>query len=262
MRTTAARTMALIGAGVALLGLAAPAAAQADPPGNNGTVKIDGVALDDHPDNEPHVGCLFQVDFYGFDQGDLDATVAFTPVPPTADDEDIVVDDVAIGEDQAGGGTDLDASATYDLTAALAGVEPHAQQGIHLRLTVHAEGSQCADTKFKEFWVTGCGTPASTTTTRSNGTTTTTTQPDGTPTTKPDGTTTTTRLGGTTTPEAGPPSGGGATTAPDAAATDADQLPITGSDAAPLVATGLTLAAVGALIGVAARRLKAARDHG
>ena len=35
--------------------------------GNNGTVKIDGVEFDTHPDNEPHVGCIFQVDFYGFD---------------------------------------------------------------------------------------------------------------------------------------------------------------------------------------------------
>jgi hypothetical protein len=61
-------------------------------------------------------------------------------------------------EDAAGGGTDLDASATYDLSTALAAVVPHPQQGIHLRLTVHAAGSQGADTKFKEFWVQGCGT--------------------------------------------------------------------------------------------------------
>src|SRR4029453_11982527 len=47
------------------------------PPGNNGTVKIDGVAFDDHPNNEPHVGCIFQVDFYGYDEGDLFADVTF-----------------------------------------------------------------------------------------------------------------------------------------------------------------------------------------
>ncbi len=34
-----------------------------NPPGNNGTVKIDDVPFDDHPNNEPHVGCTFQVDF-------------------------------------------------------------------------------------------------------------------------------------------------------------------------------------------------------
>jgi hypothetical protein len=33
------------------------------PPGNNGTVKIDGQPFDNHPDNQPHVGCDFEVDF-------------------------------------------------------------------------------------------------------------------------------------------------------------------------------------------------------
>ena len=42
-------------------------------PGNNGTVKIDGVEFDEHRNNEPHVGCIrFEVDWYGFE-----ASVAF-----------------------------------------------------------------------------------------------------------------------------------------------------------------------------------------
>ena len=49
------------------------ASAGPNPPGNNGTIKIDDVPFDDHPNNEPHVGCVFQVDFYGYDEGDLDA---------------------------------------------------------------------------------------------------------------------------------------------------------------------------------------------
>ena len=53
------------------------------PPGNNGTIKIDDVVFDNHPNNEPHVGCEFQVDFYGFDQGDLFANVTFRLQPPT-----------------------------------------------------------------------------------------------------------------------------------------------------------------------------------
>ena len=52
-------------------------------PGNNGTVKIDGVEFDTHPDNEPHVGCVFQVDWYGFDEGDLFSHVTFEVHPPT-----------------------------------------------------------------------------------------------------------------------------------------------------------------------------------
>jgi LPXTG-motif cell wall-anchored protein len=250
------------------LATAAPAGAthdQADPPGNNGTVKIDGIAFDDHPNNEPHVGCVFQVDFYGFDQGDLDATVTFTLVPPTATDDDIIVDDVPIGEDAAGGGTDLDASATYDLSDALDGVEPHDQQGFHVRLTVHADGSQGADTKFKEFWIEGCNTtPGSTTTTTKpghNGSTTTTSTPEETTTTKPGhgGSTTTTKPsegGGTSSTSEQPtnvpttaPSGNGPT----------GQLPHTGSNAAPLAAAGAALLTLGTAAGLTARRLRRAR---
>ena len=75
------RAVALAGC-VALAGFAAPAAF-ADPPGNNGTIKIDDVVFDNHPNNEPHVGCVFQVDFYGFDEGDLFANVTFKVQPPT-----------------------------------------------------------------------------------------------------------------------------------------------------------------------------------
>lgn len=136
-----------------------PNAADAqDPPGNNGTVKVDEVPFDDHPDNEPHVGCVFQIDFYGYDEGDLNADVTFEGVPPTGGGV-LLTDSVFIGEDSAGGGTDLDASATYDLSQALADIEPHAVQGHHVRLTINAEGSQGADVKHKEFWVEDCVKP-------------------------------------------------------------------------------------------------------
>jgi hypothetical protein len=134
-------------------------AAVAEPPGNNGTVKIDGEEFDTHPDNEPHVGCVFDVDFCGFDAGDLDADVEFVVHPPTGKDTLLLDDTVFIGEDAAGGGTDLDAEAEYDLSAALASFDAHPQQGFHVKLRVHAEGSQGADTKHKVFWVEGCDTP-------------------------------------------------------------------------------------------------------
>src|SRR3989337_2474719 len=55
-----------------------------DPSGNNGTIKVDGIDYDDTPANEPHVGCSFQIDFFGFDLGDR-ADVRFFAQPPTAD---------------------------------------------------------------------------------------------------------------------------------------------------------------------------------
>ena len=168
-----------------------PGRAAADPggpPGNNGTVKIDGTDFDSHPDNEPHVGCVFQVDFYGYDLGQLFADVTFEVHPPTGNEVILEDNDIFIGEDDnSGGGSQagLDASRTYDLTTLLAEFEPHPEQGWHVKLTVNADGSQGADVKHKTFWVTGCQPPPTTSTTSS---TTTTTEK---PTTTTESTTTT-----------------------------------------------------------------------
>jgi len=148
-----------VGAAVLSLGPGAAWAAPPGPPGNNGTVKVDGHPFDDHPDNEPHVGCVFQIDLYGYDQGDLQATYTFTIHPPSGQDAMLATGSLDIGADAAGGGTDLDGSATIDLSGALAGFEPHPNQGFHVFLTVEAEGSIGADVKHKVFWVTCEGYP-------------------------------------------------------------------------------------------------------
>ena len=121
----------------------AGASAGPNPPGNNGTVKVDAEAFDDHPDNEPHVGCTFQIDFYGFDEGDLFADVVFESHPPTGPTVVLLTDTVFIGEDDnSGGGSEagLDASETYTLD--FTGIEPHPNQGFHVKLTVNADGSR------------------------------------------------------------------------------------------------------------------------
>ena len=153
----------LVGAVCLVASIPGQAGAQpGGPPGNNGTVKIDGEDFDDHPDNEPHVGCVFQVDFYGYDEGDLFADVTFKVHPPTGNEVILEDTDIFIGEDDNGGGgseAGLDASRTYDLTSLLAAFEPHPLQGWHIKLTVNADGSQGADVKHKVFWVTDCETP-------------------------------------------------------------------------------------------------------
>jgi len=181
------------------------ASAAPNPPGNNGTIKVDDVPFDDAPNNEPHVGCIFQVDFYGFDEGDLFADVTFESHPPTGPVRVLLTDEVFIGEDDnAGGGSEagLDASETYTLD--FTGIEPHPNQGFHVKLTINADGSQGADTKHKVFWVTGCvpGTTTTTTTTTTlppTSTSTTTTIPPTTtiPTTTSESTTTTTHASST-----------------------------------------------------------------
>ena len=125
-------------------------------PGNNGTVKIDGVAFDDYPNNEPHPDCFFQVDFYNYEQGNFNASVKFIVQPPTGKDIVLLTDSVFIGGDAAGGGTDLDGSGTYDLGAVLQAFMAHPQQGYHIKLKVNAPHSIGKDTKYKVFWVTRC----------------------------------------------------------------------------------------------------------
>jgi hypothetical protein len=226
-------------------------------------VKVDDTPFDNHPDNEPHVGCTFQIDFYGYDQGDLDAQVTFEAHPPTrraGDDQVLLTDTVFIGEDDnRGGGSEagLDASVTYTLD--FTGIEPHPVQGFHVKLTINAEGSQGADVKHKVFWVTGCG-PGPTTTT--SGTTTSTTgatsssgastsgvtsTSGATPTSgassSSGATTTTVAVGGSSSGPGGPSPGGGV-------------LPFTGPGVPMLLAAGtlLGLGAASLLVGSRRRR--------
>jgi len=156
--------MALL-AGVVMPGLlAGTVGAAPNPPGNNGTVKIDGLEFDnpDHPDNEPHVGCWFQVDFYGYDEGDKMATATLDLHPPTVGADVPLTKSIVLEDDAAGGGTDLDGSilfTTADIRPwivnqnGLTLADMHPIQGFHVKLTVHAEGSRGADTKHKVFWI-------------------------------------------------------------------------------------------------------------
>jgi len=242
---TLAGAVSLLGGGLAFGGT--------NPPGNNGTIKIDDIPFDDHPNNEPHVGCTFQVDFYGFDEGDLFADVTFESHPPTGPVRVLRTDRVFIGEDDnSGGGSEagLDASAEYTLD--FTGIEPHPNQGFHVKLTVNAEGSQGADTKFKVFWVTGC--PSGTTTTAGGGTTTTT-----------GGGTTTTTTGGSTSSSVPSSSVGGSSSSAAGGSVGgvsstqgAGGLAVTGANTVALLVAGLGIAGLGmATLASFARRRRA-----
>ncbi|MFE7226936.1 hypothetical protein ACFU7D_19225 [Nocardioides sp. NPDC057577] len=157
------RTGAVV-AGVALAGLAAtPAFAtgdHGDPAGNNGTVKvIKHGNIDDVPNNEPHVGCTLDIEWYGFDEGeDIVSEISFELHAPT-DTGELTVDgpsSVPVGGDAASGaGTDdgLDGRETYTLSAT--GLA-HPKQGFHVKVTIHTPGSIGNDTKTKVFWFQNC----------------------------------------------------------------------------------------------------------
>ncbi len=128
-----------------------------NPPGNNGTVKIAGPGDEvGHPSNNPHPGCTFYVEWFGFDEGsDVVSTVTFASQAPTSD---VVLGgtspaQVFVDGDPAGGGTDLDGRQAYTLTFQ---GEPHPKQGYHVKLTVATPHSLGNDTKSKVFWVEPC----------------------------------------------------------------------------------------------------------
>lgn len=137
-------------------------AAAGDPAGNNGTVKIAPLGeMDGIPQNSPHPGCTFQIEWYGFDEGDdIVSTVGFAMQAPTSDVA-LSVDGpstVFVGGDPASGaGTDtgLDGVQAYALSFDGA---PHPKQGYHVKLTVHTPRSLGNDTKTKVFWVEPCET--------------------------------------------------------------------------------------------------------
>jgi len=192
---------------------AALALAGPNPPGNNGTIKVDAEAFDDASNNQPHVDCRFQIDFYGFDEGDLDATVTFESHPPTGPVTTLLTDSVFIGgDDNFGGGSErgLDASETY--TLAFAGLTPHEKQGFHVRLTIEAEGAQGADTRHKTFWVTPCPPPPTTSTTTTTSTTVAPSSTTSSTTTSTTASTTTSTTSSTTTSTTLPPPSSSTTT--------------------------------------------------
>jgi len=143
------------------VGSPAHAGPAGEPAGNNGTIKVDGTDFDTHPDNEPHVGCTFQVDFYGFDAS-TEVTMLFEAQPPTGDAVLLTEDGVLDDDDNTGGGSEagLDGQFTIDLTDALASYTPHENQGYHVKLTITADDGdeQGAQTKHKTYWVEGCDT--------------------------------------------------------------------------------------------------------
>lgn len=217
--------------------------AGADPKGNNGTIKIDGVALQGGQANEPHVDCRFNLEFFGYDKGDLKASITFALQAPTrrpSGSQVLLSDSIAIGADAAGGATDLDASREYQLD--FTGVSPHPQQGYHVKVTIRADGSQGADTKHKVFWVQPCEVPTTTTTT-------TTTSPTVTTVTTPTTTTSTTTavLGGQQTTTT--------TIAPQVLGEQVERgaLPRTGSGVASLAFLGGLALALGGLISLASK---------
>ena len=145
--------LALLGAMAAGPAGAAEKSPPGDPPGNNGTVKIerDGPA-DEDKGNEPiGDGCIIWLEYYGLDQGQT-ADITFTAHPPSGTQELIADKAVPVSDDDAGGGQDKDAVIAYNLTSAVQGLKAHPKQGYHIKLSSDSIGAP-GGAKHKVFWV-------------------------------------------------------------------------------------------------------------
>ncbi|MGV9809125.1 LPXTG cell wall anchor domain-containing protein [Micromonospora chersina] len=245
-RRHVARAALTAAAATALLGLAAaPAWATGNPhnpKGDNGTVKIDGAEFTDKVDNQPHVTCDFELEFFNFDQ-DQKANITLWAQAPSATPKDKVVwskSDVLISDDPASGAeNDHDevitlSSKDLDLT----GLNLHPQQGYHIKLDVDLTDGKAFDDKHKVFWLKPCEpTPSPTT----PGEETPTPTPGGSenPSENPSGT-----------PAPGTSVGGGA----GGGSGTEGGLPLTGVAATSISLTGLALIGGGVLLMALRRR--------
>ncbi len=148
-----------------------------NPPGNNGTIKVDDDGLpgcsvggsdntkcDNGVGNDPHLGCQFYVEWYNYD-ANATSTVSFEVQSPTGGTVTVVTGSLTKtldGDDASNGDNGgFDGSELYQLSFSDA---PHPQQGWHVKVTTHTTGTNGeSDTKFKTFWVEGDCQPIPTT---------------------------------------------------------------------------------------------------
>jgi hypothetical protein len=137
--------------------MAAGQAVQGNPAGNNGTVKIDAIPIEDNaPNNEPHVGCSFDIDFYNY-ADDAVAQILIEGQAPSGSGT-VYTKTLQLEKDAAMGGTDWDGQQKVSFGQLnLSQQTAHPIQGYHVKLTVNVTSSIGADVKHKVFWVQDCG---------------------------------------------------------------------------------------------------------
>lgn len=237
----ATRWLSCIAVASAMVGavtIASAAGTWADPPGNNGTVKInaqDGADIA----NDPHVPCDFQLAFFGFDANQT-ATITFTIHPPSGSGDVLLSETRTISTDAAAGGkNDVDEVIPYSGTSfGLDRFTAQPQQGFHVKLTIESPGVP-GGVKHKVFWLECAAT-----------------SPTASPSTSvsPSPSTSVSASPSKSVPVS--PSQSPSTTKAPSTSPAAGGLPVTGAGLGSLIATGLALiGAGGALLFLRRRRL-------
>lgn len=155
------RAMAVTAVGAATgLALAAPvwaASPAGDPPGANGTVKIDALPFDAKISNQPHVTCEYRVKFFDFD-ADERGNIVFAAQPPSGKKVELLRRDNVLLSDDAATGANNDPDEIYTFSGDdfdLSGLKLNDQQGYHIKLTIERIGAPGAG-KHKVFWLEPC----------------------------------------------------------------------------------------------------------
>ena len=136
-----------------------------DPAGNNGTIKIQPYGGVSGNANDPHPGCDFRLQMFGFDD-DQTGTITFVGQAPTkgAVTKQPLSGTKLLSNDAAGGGKDVDSF--YDVRGADLGLTgTPAKQGFHVKVLVNADDAP-GGAKQKVFWLDcpAAAKPATTTT--------------------------------------------------------------------------------------------------
>ncbi|SCF38739.1 LPXTG cell wall anchor domain-containing protein [Micromonospora mirobrigensis] len=165
-RRHVARAALTAAAATASLAFAAPAWATAsltgpgghNPPGDNGTVKIDGREFEDKVDNQPHVTCDFELEFFNFDAGQQ-ADITLSAQPPSGKAVEVWSTKSHVISTDAAAGAENDHDEVIKLSAGdldLSGATAHPKQGYHIKLDVDLVDGKSSDAKHKVFWLQPC----------------------------------------------------------------------------------------------------------
>src|SRR5579872_1642932 len=140
------------------------------PPGNNGTIKIDGTPLLNpgrgDEANHPHVTCSLALTFFGYDAAPDTAVVQFSAQPPSGRFTPVAANGSltnTVHFTGSGPGNSFDKSVGYTLD--VSGLTAQAKQGYHVKVSVEVTYSQGSDDKSKVFWYKPCAPDQATTTT-------------------------------------------------------------------------------------------------
>lgn len=125
-------------------------APEADPAGNNGTIKIDYPTGDSGNAQRPRPGCGFRLRMFNFDD-DQSGTLTVTAQAPT-DGGTLLTRRLLLSDGPAGGGQDVDQ--VYSFTTSDLGLTgtPDSQHGWHVKVAVDADDAP-GGAKQKVFWL-------------------------------------------------------------------------------------------------------------